>query len=182
MTIELVWNKSDCTVTFKGIAIHAAPREYPPFTYQAIVEEQDTNLLLSEQTILKDPGKPAWYLANTLENGASYPLGTVIIKGQNPKRLLAIVHDIERTPTCEPKTIHRAWQNVIRAIEDNKISSAAMPLLGSVHGKLPITTSISLFRECLDKNVPACLEKIWLILPGDCSCEYLAQLKDTNEC
>lgn len=180
MTIELVWNKSDCTVKLKGIAIHAAPREYPPFTYQAMLEEQDTNLLLTEQSILNDPGKPAWYLANTLENGASYPLGTVITKGQNPKRLLAIVHDIERTPTCKPSTVQRVWQNVMRAIEDNQISSAAMPLLGSVYGKLSITDSISLFRECLHKNTPTCLEKIWLILPENCSCESLAQLNDTR--
>jgi len=180
MSIELVWKKSDCTVEFLGLTIHAAPMEYPPFTYQAIIEEQDTNLLLSEQKTLIDPGKPAWYFANMLEGEATHPLGTVIIKGKYPNRLLAVVHDIECTPTCEAYSIQQAWKNVMQTIEDNHITALATPLLGSVHGKLSITNSLELMCEGLQQNLPICLEKIWLVLPKDGSCDCLTKLKIYN--
>ena len=63
-----------------GVAIVAAPRNHPPFKFQAIVQEQDTHQLLGEQTTLTDPGKPAWYLANTLEIEQTPALGSVIIR------------------------------------------------------------------------------------------------------
>jgi len=98
MTIELVWDKSDCSLDIGALRIQAAPKAHPPFSCQAIVEEQDTYLILSEQTELKDPGKPVWYLASMIENAETYPLGSVIIKGKSPLRLCAVVHDIEQEP------------------------------------------------------------------------------------
>jgi len=180
MTIELIWNKNDCVLVYQGITIHAAPKDYPPFTPQAMLEEQDTELLLNPQTSLHDPGKPAWYLANTLEDNPSHPLGSVVVKGQQPKRLLAIVHDIEHTPTCQPAFIQTAWLNVMAIIQENRFTTVAMPLLGTTHGKISVKDAILMLGESLKQNRPTCLEKIWLILPLDCSCEILAPLSDST--
>ena len=174
--MKLVWDQSDCTLELGDLTIQAAPRDYPPFHYQAIVQEQDTNLLLSEQTTLREPGKPAWYLANTLERTESYSLGTIILKGHDPKRLLAIVHDIEQTPTCSPEVIKLAYNNLFKIIETKHISSLAIPLLGTVYGKLRVNESIDLLRESLQQDLPACLNKVWLILPEDYDCSCLKQL------
>ncbi len=180
MSIELIWNKTDCVLEYQGITIHAAPRDYPPFTPQAIIEEQDTALLLNPPTTLHDPGKPAWYLANTLEDNPSHPLGSVVVKGQRPRRLMAIVHDIERSPTCQPAYIQTAWLNVMAAIQENQFTTASIPLLGTVHGKISVKDALLLLGESLRKNQPTCLEKVWLNLPNDYGCAILETLSDST--
>jgi len=180
MAIELIWDKADCILEFQGITIHAAPKDYPPFTPQAVIEEQDTNLLLSPQSQLNDPGKPAWYLANTLEENPSHPLGSVVVKGQQPKRLLAIVHDIEHTPTCQPAFIQMAWRNVMSVIQENQFTTVSMPLLGTAHGKISVKDALLLLGESLKQNLPTCLENVWLILPNECGCEVIAQLSHST--
>lgn len=170
--MELIWNKADCFVKFEDVVIYAAPKGHASFSYQAIVEEQDTHLLLQQQDFLSDPGKPAWYLANILEGEKSQFLGEVLVRGKMPSRLLAIIHDIEQSPTYNLNSIILAYRNILILVAEKGISSLALPLLGTVHGKLAITDSIKLLRNALQKNLPACLQRIWLILPEgiDCRC------------
>ena len=172
--MELVWKEADCTIELNGTTLCAAPKDHAPFSFQAIVEEQDTQLLLSEQTILTDPGKPAWYLANTLEQQATHSLGEVLIRGQTPKRLLAIIHDIEQSPTSTPDTVKRAYENILTIIVENNIASLALPLLGTVHGKLTLAESLRLLGSALELNPPSCLQRIWLILPKETNCTCLS--------
>lgn len=174
--MQLVWNKADCIVELESATLYAAPKDYPPFSCQAIVEEQDTHLLLREQTTLTDPGKPAWYLANTLESEVNHSLGEVIIRGQSPKRLLAIVHDIEQSPTCTSETVKLAYQNILTTVKGNYITSFALPLLGTAHGKLTATDSINLFGSVFLHNSSTCFQRIWLILPEGTNCSCLSQL------
>jgi len=155
----------------------AAPRTHPPFTCQAIVEEQDTYLLMAEQTTLKDPGKPCWFLANTMEQEDACTLGSVIIKGHVPIRLLAIVHNINQVPTCHPESISKTYRTLLNTIQEKAITSVALPLLGTVHGKLSITEAIALLNECLQAPLPESLQRIWLVLPSGTGCECLAGLK-----
>ena len=173
MPLKLVWDKSECILEFGHATIQAAPKKYPPFSCQAIVEEQDTHLILSEQTVLTDPGKPAWYLASTLERDEKiYRQGAVLLRPGQPVRLLAVIHDIEKTPTCNTKSIETAWENILQLIELREFTSVAFPLLGTVYGNVSIRTSIKLLREKLFINLPGNVNRIWLILPDgtDCSC------------
>ena len=176
--MELVWDKTHCIQQLGNITIYAAPKEHPPFSYKAIVEEQDTHLLLQQQTLLRDPGKPAWYLANKLDTDENYRLGDVVIRGQAPKRLLAIVHDVEQTPTCTIESVELAYQHLMICVKQQGFSSLALPLLGTVHGKIPIEESINLLSHATQQNPPACLLKIWLILPDHQDCSCLQQLTD----
>jgi len=177
MTIKLIWDKSECTLESGHVTIQAAPKNYPPFPVQAIVEEQDTYLLLSEQATLSDPGKPAWYLANTMEREEKiYQPGSVIMKPQQPNRLLAIVHDIELDPTCKPEYVERAWKNIFELIAVEEFSSIAIPLLGTVHGKLDFNDAMQLLRKSLHQPLPEYLQQIWFILPTGTTCACLELL------
>lgn len=174
--MELVWDKADCILALDGLLVVAAPLTCPPFDYQAIVEEQDTHLLLGRQTILDDQGKPAWYLANTLETSIPYSLGSVICKGHAPQRLLAVVHDIEQEPTCRTKTVKLAYKAVMQTVKERRLESLALPLLGTVHGKLSIRDSIQLLHNIMRHGSPVSLRRLWLILPMGSDCRCLAQL------
>jgi len=179
--MELIWNNTDCTTCILGIHITAAPGDAPPFVCQAMVVEQDTHLLLGAQTVLPDPGKPAWYLANTLEREPVHALGAVVTTGHKPLRLLAIVHDIEHSPTCLPEHIRQAWRHILQITAHKQIDTLAAPLLGTVHGHLSPSQSIGLFREALVEDPPIHLSRIWLILPPETGCECLQQLVIQNK-
>ncbi len=177
MKPELIWNRADCTVRLGDLAVVAAPRHHPPFSCQAFVHEQDTNLLLGEQTTLRDPGKPAWYLANILEEAPTSALGSVIIRGQAPVHLLAIIHDIEKNPTCQQAHITTAYQNIWHIAQQTGLSTIGMPLLGTVHGKLPVDVALSLFRSSLESHQHDKLQHIWLIWPASQDCRIGALIK-----
>jgi hypothetical protein len=172
MMLKKVWENSDCYRDFADIRIVAAPRAAPPFHCEAIVEEQDTHLILGEQNLLRDPGKPAWYLANTLDTIKPYSLGDVVVKGHSPHRLLAVVHDVEQTPTLSPDSVSLAYQTLLQLRHTLRLSSLAMPLLGTVHGKMSEQDSLLRLREHLEYGPIAGLQRLWLILPSgsDCSC------------
>lgn len=168
MTIQLVWDRSRPAITIGTIAVYPVPREYPPFSYQALVEEQDTCLLLGEQHTLVETDKPAWYLANTLERDQPvYETGNVIIRSGQPITLQAVVHDIEQYPTCDTQTLLRTWQTIMTIIEQKNVKRLATPVLGSVHGKIVFEEAWELLQKVLLDQAPACLEKIWLIMPNN---------------
>lgn len=168
--LKIVWKKSDCCLEYGDISIVAAPRSSPPFPCQAMVEEQDTHLILGEQTLLRDPGKPAWYLANTLDTVKPHALGEVVVK--RPQRLLAVVHDIEQSPTLSPNSVSRAYQNLLQLQQTLQLNSLAMPLLGTVHGQMSAQDSLLRLRPCLEQGPNSGLQRLWLILPpgSDCAC------------
>jgi hypothetical protein len=167
MSIRLIWDKSSCAARIGAIAIYSAPREHPPFDCQAMVVEQDTNLILGEQTTLVEPNKPAWYLANTLERDQPvYKPGDVIIKRGPPMQLLAVIHDIEQQPSCDNDSLKLAWQNLMTIVTQNNIKTLATPALGSVYGKIKLEESLRLLGQAIHDYTPPCLEKIWLILPA----------------
>jgi len=176
MNIELVWDKSECTLQIGRLTVVAAPRDWPPFHYQAIVEEQDTYLVFDEQTVITDPGKPVWYLANMLERMQTHKLGSVIIKGHAPIHFLAVIHDVDQEPICRTEFIMPAYESVMTAVYKRNIVSLALPLLGTVHGKVPVSESIRFLSETVRGGYPTPLQQLWLILPPGCDCRCLSLL------
>ncbi|MGD8783095.1 MAG: hypothetical protein PVG75_01600 [Thioalkalispiraceae bacterium] len=177
MAINLIWDKTDCMLIINGLHIQAAPKDFPPFYYTALVEEQDTHLLLREQTTISDPGKPSWYLANILEDEDTFDLGTIVIKGKNLQRLMAIVHDIDKTPTCRSADILAAYLQLSQVVTQLQLKTIALSLLGTVQGKLPIEDAMAYLKQGFLANTPPCLEKMWLILPDEATCQCLDILR-----
>ncbi len=142
-----------------------------------MVEEQDTHLLMAEPGVLEDPGKPVWYLANTLETEEPYTLGAVIAKGRSPVRLLAVVHDIDLYPTCTTEYTIKAYQNLLQILHEKDIKSVGLPLLGTVHGKFSLDQAVALLSENFLSKLPRSVERIWLVLPPETDCRDLCLFK-----
>ena len=168
--MKLVWDQADCSLELGGLTVVAPPRDYPPFACQAMVEEQDTHLTLGEQTVLTDPGKPTWYLAHTVERDEGYALGSVISKGEKPLRLLAVVHDLDQEPTCTPAAVKQAYQAIMDIVAQRKLTSLALPLLGTVHGKVAASHSLQLLCEAIHQGFPKQLQQLWLMLAEGSPC------------
>ena len=75
--------------------------------------------------------------------------GSVIVKQSRPKRLIAIIFDVEHTPISEVSWIKEAIQNILKQCEYYKLKTLAMPLLGTSYGKLKEDTIIQLLQDSL---------------------------------
>ena len=176
--MKLIWDKASEVVRIGNVTLEASPCAYPPFTCEAIVQEQDTHLLLGEQHRLIEPKEPAWYLANTLERDEPvYSAGDVVIKPGTPARWLAVIHDIEQQPTTHNEIIQLAWQNILRLTTENNITRLATPALGSVHGKITVTDSLQILFDLLRDQAPAGLEKIWIIIAENQQLDLVSLLR-----
>lgn len=168
--MQLIWdiNKFRCQVNNVDLAI--APTKLPPFPVGAVIEEQDTALILDESDEIRDPGqKPAWFYANKLEQQVMLTPGQVIIRDTQPLRLQAIVHDLESEPICNELWIFQALQQTLEIAEQRKIDALQMPLLGCRFGKIEASQFFALLLEIITRQRPAPVSRLWLnVQESDC--------------
>ena len=111
--LELIWDVDKFRCHVGDIEIAITTINFPPFVIKAIVEEQDTSLVLGETDEIRDQSeKPTWYLANIMEAQSVLSPGHVIIRDTRPLRLQAIVHDLDQDPICKEAWISQALQQI----------------------------------------------------------------------
>lgn len=118
----------------------------------AVVEEQDTNLLLGKSPVIMENVESFPALVDQMERQTRQITGSVIVKESKPKRLVAIVYDVEHTPICEESWIKEVFQKIFTLCYKLKINKLAMPLLGTTYGKLTDASIMHLLQDQLIKN------------------------------
>jgi len=168
--LRLVWDINLSSVRINDIDIVVAPKAVPPFNIDAVVEEQDTALILSETGNITEPdNKPAWFLANKLESQTLLKPGSVIKRDGKTIRLLAIVHDLDMEPSWSSEWVAQGLDNIIKLSHSQGISSIQLPVLGAQHGRFNIQEFLQLFVIAIKKDQGK-LKKIWLVVSQqDCS-------------
>jgi hypothetical protein len=135
----------------------------PPFPVQAVVVEEDTWRLLSAPTRVPETREqPVRLFTAAIDDRPATP-GSVLRRG---RRWLAIVHDIERLPTCDAAWVTRALSRVWRLAAQRHCLALAVPLLGSVHRGLDWETSLRLITDSLVASPPPQGLRIWLQTPA----------------
>ena len=145
------------------ISICMAGRQPPKV--DAIVEEQDTNLLLDTKQVIRDTRESYRLLVNKMARQKPLGPGQVIFKNTQPARLIAILYDLEHSPVCSDKYITTAFNNILDILNKYKLISVAMPLLGSTYGKIPEQVFIKLLQESLTIRDQVYPGKIVLMVP-----------------
>ncbi len=118
----------------------------------AVVEEQDTNLLPGKAPVILETVESFPALVDNMEQQIREIPGSVIVKRSKPRRLIAIIYDIEHTPICKEAWVQEVLQKIFAQCYQHKINSLAMPLLATTYGKLTDETIIDLLQELLIKN------------------------------
>ncbi len=154
-----------CITTIGEIKIAVAPIEYVPPSIDAIVEEQDTQLLMAVDTEIKYPDDDFDTLINQMATGKTREPGQIIIKQEKPIRFQAIIYNINQEPSWKVEWIAFALKQLIEEINNYQIKTLAMPLLGTHHGKMAEEESIELLCASLATDQASLLEKLWLIAP-----------------
>jgi hypothetical protein len=152
--------------TARRIALIEAAPSRPPFDVQAIALEEDTSLVLSASaTIREDPREHPIRIMTALYDHVVHEPGEIIIKGRNPYRFLAIVHDLDQEPSWREVWVSQALAETLRLCDVMGITALGLEPLGAKHGRLPLAR----FRELLDAAQPAerapRLQRIWLLRP-----------------
>ena len=146
-----------------GNRIVPAPRDQPPFPVDAVVVEQDTDLLLSPPADrVEEPDEHIGRLVVPALNQRSHRPGEVVMAAGEPPRLYAVVLDLERDPTWNEEWVAEALTELMEIARPRQYGALAMPLLGNVHGRLPLNRAVALTRAALDIAAPAYPRRVWL--------------------
>ena len=154
-------------VTFIGtVELSIAPPELPPFAFDAIVEEQDTCLLFSPNPEIREPCEDYKTLVFRMITQQPRLPGEVIVRKTCPARFLAVVHDLEQAPACKEEWVAHALDHIFSEAGSHRITTLAMPVLGTCYGTLQYETFITLLLSTLSGKSSIYPEKIWLIVPA----------------
>lgn len=127
----------------------------------AIVEEQDTAMVLGPAPVLKYSVESFPALVNRMETQQQQLPGDVIVKKTtSPKRFIAVVYDIDQTPICQWEWVELALQTVFEQCEQLRIATLAMPLPGHLYGKLDAEASMGELQKILRERRSAYPKKI----------------------
>lgn len=152
------------TTTVGAVEITVAPDADPPGNVDAVVEEQDTALLLGGVPVLRDTAESYSELVVAMQRQTPLAPGQVLVKHTTPRRFIAIIYAVDQHPPCRTAWINTALIGVLREIRTCQARQISMPLLGVAHGRLPAAEFMRLLCATLPaaKNYP---EKIRLVTP-----------------
>jgi hypothetical protein len=155
------------TLSFKtkigSIEITVTPTENPPFSVDAVVEEQDTSLVLGTRPVIRGTRESYGLLVKKMIRQQPLAMSEIIVKKGYPLRFTAIVYDIEKKPVCREEWVKTALKNILNQCEKHKVKNLSMPLLGTSHGKIGKEQSLNLLKSILLTCNPVYPEKIWLV-------------------
>lgn len=128
----------------------------------ALVREEDIQLVLTPPAELRVPRESLDELARAAAGTAGHAPGTVVVRPGRPLRLLAIVHDVDRDPSWREEWIVAATEAVFRETHWRGLTSIAMPLLGTVHGRLAPGRGAELLAAVLEQPDIPRPRALWL--------------------
>ncbi len=159
------------------IQVVAAPKNSPPFKVEAIAAEEDTFQVLSADPVVHETfDHPVRLMTQVIETRPELP-GSILVKGKNPLRLLAIIHDLNLEPSWKEEWIASALERIFRESEKRRLRSLGLPLLGTLHGSLDHKRFIVLLQKALEQISPTNLKRLWLIVAAGTSRSIIDMLK-----
>lgn len=127
--------------------IHVILPSQRPDNIDAVVEEQDTCLLLGTEPVLRETKEDYATLVRKMEQQKPLIPGQVLVKNTIPVRFIAINYDIEKKPICCEAWIKLSLENIGKECKKRRILSLAMPLPGIQYGNISYDTAMSLLNE-----------------------------------
>ncbi len=141
-----------------------APQDDPPFRVDAVVVEEDTGLVLSADTEIKLKDEHPIRMMMALWDFTPETPGTIVVKGRNPFRLFAIVHDFDAEPSCKKEWVLASLHAALQKCKKLGVLSLGMQLLGSRYGSIEKEWFIDELEKALWRYKGNQLQKLWLML------------------
>ncbi len=141
-----------------------SPPGEPPFTIDALVEEEDSYLSLSAEPVVDFTQKPVEHSVRVMtaaRDAEEVEPGTVVVRQGHPLRLLAVIHRLHVSPTWREPWVVRAIENLCMEVGRHQIRALGTPLLGTVHGEMGPQKAFELSGPLLVEE-PG-LRRIWIM-------------------
>jgi O-acetyl-ADP-ribose deacetylase (regulator of RNase III) len=138
-----------------------------PFPVEAVVYEDDTQLVLGSDRLVREVNVPPSELVEQVARCKPHRPGTVVVREGPPLRFHAVVHDLVLEPSWREEWISSALARVFDEANALGVSSIALPVLGTLHGQLDPARFCELLAFELERDFVRSLEKIWLVVVGD---------------
>jgi hypothetical protein len=179
--LKLLEGGLTCRASFGNLEIFAAPKESPPLKADGFVFEEDTFLVMSADTTVREPKTSmVRIMSNLIQTRPAVP-GSILVRGQKPFRFLAVVHDFNEEPSLKEEWVTSALDVIFRKSEDLRIHSIAIPLLGAHYGFLKAERFIEFLVQALKGISLQHLKRLWLIVPGGTARDIVGMLKTNLE-
>ncbi|HPC82178.1 MAG TPA: hypothetical protein P5234_15495 [Thermoanaerobaculaceae bacterium] len=149
------------------VEVVVVPQCVTPIALAAVVEEEDTYLVLSAEPRVRETGESLGSALAAVRRAHPLPPGSVAMRRGKPVRLLAVVHDLSCTPSWREAWIAAALGGCLRIARRLRLGSLSLPLLGAVHGRFDPERFVSLLRDALAAAEPSALERLWLRAPDE---------------
>ena len=130
---------------------------------EAFVFEEDTGLVLSADSKLSGYDEHPIRLMTSLLDMQTQAPGSVLVKGENPYRMFAIVHDLDREQSCQESFVLAALKRTLILCDELEISTVGMQMLGSRHGPYSEEWFQARLAHVLEENPPKSLVEILLL-------------------
>jgi hypothetical protein len=138
-----------------------------PETVGAVVEEEDTYLVLSAEPEVREPASARLRVFHDAYSASPAEPGGVVVRDGAPIRLLAVVHDLSLEPSWREEWVAKALAAVFAEATRRRVRTLALPPLGRVRGLLSRERFVSLLGSALASAAPGSLERIWLMVPAE---------------
>lgn len=149
-------------MSFRNFEYHTGNGTLPD-NIDAVVQEQDTCFLLGQTPAIKTPVDTFPVLVEKMKQQKPVIPGEVMVIQSEPKRIIAIVYDVDQKEICRQEWIETALKNILHQCSLYQIRSLVMPLLGVAHGKIDRKVSMGILESVLANHQPECLESLYLI-------------------
>jgi hypothetical protein len=146
-----------------AVTLHLTIPAALPGDIDAIVFEQDTAGVLVDDGRVRPARASYQRLVAAMLRRRPARQGAVIVREGTPLRLYAVVHDLDHEPSWNEAAIRGTLHLVFATVRERGIRSLALPVLGAVHGRLPVERFGVLLASAWRQAQPATLRALWLL-------------------
>ncbi len=164
-SLRLIQGGLHPSMSFGPVRIISSSENTPPFRVQALAFEEDTWLIMSANPETCEPEEHPIRMMTQMIETRPEKVGTVLERGNNPVRFLAIIHDVDQEPTWREEWVESALMEIFLIAEQRGIKSIGLPLIGTLHGKLKVKRFVELLKKVLVQITFNHLRRLWLITP-----------------
>ncbi len=144
-----------------------AERYAPPFPVHVRAVPDDTFGVLGADPGARISSQHPIRVMTAAHDAEEAPGGSVIWQagGANqPWRALVVIHDLARRTSWRERWIATGLDVLLADCRSRRIDSLALPLLGSVHGRLLRPRCVELIVEALRRADGSGLQRIWIVV------------------
>jgi hypothetical protein len=157
--------------------IPAPPGATLVFLVDAVVIEDDTHLVLGADPLPRETREEPGQLLENAQASIQPVPGTLVVRGGQPIRFHAIVHDLDEEPSWREEWVASALRAVLQEVEAREVRSISLPLLGGVHGSLAPDGFAELLRDALAETDVECLDEVSLTVPPEIAAEMASRFR-----